>query len=327
MAIVCMLPARAQSPGRTKELAALQTRSEALNRLLETSPERFVSESLALADAYSALAKGEPAASGGAGGSRSQAMTLLGRAASVVRFAMKEPRRAIELYRRAAAMNTQHPSLAYSEEIADILQFDLKDRVAAANVLKSLRTAYPASMLGSELGAWYRWKLQWIEAEISFLETGKAFNGTIDATTLSGFMPQLYYGAGAQSVGAVLIDRSLNMFDPDAAPAAQLEAKLLAVPASHTAFLQNWIFAVRLPTPVAVRKWLDRNDPAGFWTASFLSLAAIGDRDFTNADAGGEGNVIEMLIRDSKGRPTSAALLGREYAKTHKLPPKAAARR
>jgi hypothetical protein len=324
-AVACALTVDAQSVDSSNELASLDRRRNALNELLAASPERFVSESLALADAYSALAKRDSAMSG-RGGARSHGMTLLSRAASATRFALKDPRRAIELYRRAGgAIERQHAAAAYAEEIADIQQFDLKDRAAAAATLKTLRDANAAMMQADqELGAWYRWKAQWIEAELAFLESGKSFSGTVDASALTGFIPQIYYGAGAQSVGAIRIDRSLNVYEPDAVPAAELEKKLMAVPPSHTAFLQNWIFAVRLPTPAAVQKWLTRNDPAGFWTASFLTVAAIGDRDFTEESAGGEGNVVQMLIRDKEGRPTAVALLAREYAKTHKIPAAAA---
>jgi hypothetical protein len=184
-----------------------------------------------------------------------------------------------------------------------------------------LRSAYaPFIDRDQELAAWYSWKTQWLEAEIAYLESGKPFSGEIDTRALTGFMPQLYYGAGREAMGTIA-DPALNIFNPTAVPAAELEAKLLALRPSHSTFLQTWIFATRLPNAAAVRKWLARNDPGGFWAASLLTLAAIGDRDFTDADAGGEGNVMEMLIRGEKGQPTPVALLAREYAKSHKLPP------
>lgn len=281
-----------------------------LEPLLRESPARFIEESLKLASAKDIRTE--------------EAVQLLARAASAARFVVKNPRQAIDIYGRANALHkTEFPQAggyAYAEEIADIQQFDLNDRAAAAATLEELRKLYATSPAGGESAAWFVWKAKWLDAEIAWLRSGKKFDGAIDATAMTGFIPQIYYGAGTVAMVAGTLDPAINPFDPREVPPEELEKKLSAIAPSHSTFLWTWMFAIRLPTTAAVRHWLERNDPAGYWSASMLTLAAVAERDL-EPDANPQFNVVAALIRSEEGKPTALALLAREYAKTHKLPP------
>lgn len=303
------------------EVETLEARGRKAQELRPRSPQRYVTESLALADAYAQLAR-RYAAFRPSQGAALAGVTHTMRAADAARYDLEDPRKAIEIYRRGAALQEQsHPGsgkLAFHEVIADIQQFDLGDRAAAASSLEELRKA-SATLLEprGELAAWHLWKAKWLDAEIAYLRTGKRFDGPIDATLVAGIFPQLYFGSGQATVAAGIVDPQLNPYSPVTISPAEVEQKLAALPPSHNMFLRTWIFAAYLPTAAAARQWLGRNDPGGFWTASLLTFVAVFDRDPARlADA----EVVTSLVRTQSGKPTGFALLSREYAKTHPIP-------
>ncbi len=316
---VLILAAVAAAQPAEQDRASLQKRARGLQALMQ-SPARLVEESISIADAYDALAKSDPNAI--PPGERTEIVTILRRAASASRYPLKKPAQAIELYRRADALHAQqYPAmrgLMSAEEIADIQQFDLRDRAAAAATLRQARDFFKplAANKGQELAEWYIWKANWLDAEIAYLATGKPFTGNIDAATMTGFIPQIYYGGGAASLASL----PLGIEDPESASPAEIEKKLAEQPASHSTFLRTWMYAARLATPAAVQKYLSSNDPGGYWTASLLTLAAVAERDL-DADADPRSNVVAALIRTESNQPTAIALLAREYAKKHRLPP------
>lgn len=322
--LMFMLSAIATAQPAEKELASLRKRAEALNQWQQQSPARFVEESLALADEYDRLAKRDPDVKQGRGDQGAMVM-ILRRAASASRYQLRKPAQAIDLYRRAGALQAQQypPSggLAFGDDIADIQQFDLRDRVAAAATLRRLRDLYkPQPGSRNEMADWYVWKAKWIDAEIAWLESGKPYTGNIEAAAMIGFIPQFYFGGGADSLAGVPLDPALNMYESGSLPAAEIERKLSALPPSHSTFLRTWMFATHLSTPAAVQKWLTRNDPGGYWAASLLTLAAVAERDLDPSE-NPRSNVVASLIRTESNQPTAIALLAREYAKKHRLPP------
>lgn len=304
-----------QEKSMDEELARLQRRREAL-LLGQVPPDRFLPESEKLANEY--LALGKRYAVSQSHGVRSEAGAILTDAALFARMKTKDARKAIELYRRAATIHGS--ALTFHEEIADTYQFDLGDLAAAAATLKELQpTMGQALNSDHEMADWWAWKAKWLEAEIAYLEKGERFTGDISATEMSGFIPQLYVGAG--QVSTLLIDPALNPFAETTLTPTEIEKKLIGVPPSHATFLRTWRFATGLPGKASARRWLERNDPAGFWTASLLTLAAVAERDLDKS-ADPRFDVVASIIKKPSGEPTPFALLGREYAKTHRLPEK-----
>jgi hypothetical protein len=79
----------------TREAEALRVQVRALEPLRKEAPQRFIDESLKLADAYTALGKRYTAVSQSKG-VRGEAVTILTRAAAAARYDLKQPRKAIE---------------------------------------------------------------------------------------------------------------------------------------------------------------------------------------------------------------------------------------
>ena len=235
---------------------------------------------------------------------------------------MHDPRKAIELYRRAAELHGRDTPpgspLVMNEEIADIQQFDLHDNAAAAATLDALRSLSATFSSRDELAAWYAWKNRWLDAEAKYLRTGKRFTGPLSPEQASGIVAQLYYGgAGALDFE---ISPGLNPYEPTQLTPQEIEKRLAALPASHGMFQLTWIFATQLPTATAARKWLERNDPGGFWMESLLTIAEAADRRAgTKTDS---SDPIAMLVRTRDGRPTGFALLARERAKAPRATPR-----
>jgi len=276
----------------------------------ETDPKKYVEAS---------IVRIEKMATSQSKGVRADAMSEMMKLAAFARSTMRDPRLAIDLYRRAAkiqrALYGGAKPIGMNDRIADIEQFDLGDRKAAAAHLRELRALYRDE--DGEFANYNRWTQRWLDAEIAWLEEGKTFDGSLIAKEMAGFYMHLFYGAGAEITNGEPIDPALNPYSPPRLTSAEMEKKLQAFRPSHANFLRHYQFAVQM-SPGALRTWLTRNDPAGFWRASFLALGAIGDRVPVPAEGEGGDFLVSLVRKD--GKPTALALLAREYAKTHAIP-------
>jgi hypothetical protein len=207
------------------------------------------------------------------------------------------------------------------EQIADIYEFDLKDRAAAAATLRQLRDAVARMPRQShaDYAAWDGWRKKWLDAEIVFLENGRRFDGSLTVADLAAFQQQIFFGAGAATTNGEA-DVAFNIYNvPERLPAATRD-KLLRLPGSRATFLRTWLYAVRLESAADARTWIERNDPAGFWAASMLMLAAVTDRAIGKGAGDTKHDIGAMIVRSPSGQVTGMALVAREYAKTHALP-------
>jgi hypothetical protein len=301
------------------EVERLDAREAKLRALQTTAPERFVAESLRLAEDYMRVGETYRAVRQSVG-ARGKAFTLARTAAMFARFKLRNPKNAIELCRRAAEfMTSDNPKAgphALDEEVADIYQFDLHDYAAAIQSLNAMRPLYSKAD-GGEFAQWYAWKSKWLDAETAFLKTGKRFAGSLSGDEAAGFIGQIYFTSAG--LGELGLDPALNPYNATTTTLtpAEIETKLAALLPSHSTFQMTWIFATHLP-PAAARKWLDRNDPGGYWSASLLTLAAMADQKAGTTYVGSDP--LSMIVRTPEGKPTGLALLAREYAKTHVVP-------
>ncbi|MEA2237244.1 MAG: hypothetical protein QOC81_1968 [Thermoanaerobaculia bacterium] len=242
--------------------------------------------------------------------------------ADFARTKLHAPARAISIYQRAEGHVAKgRPVFGMHDLIADIYEFDLNDRAAAAATFRQLRDAYAGmpKQRRADYAAWDGWKKKWLDAEIAFLENGRRFEGALTAADLTGFQQQIYFGAGMVITNGEP-DASFNPYEaPDTLPAATHD-KLLRIPGSHTTFLRVWLYAVRLRSTADARAWIERNDRAGFWADSLLTLAAVTDRLSKEEQGNPRRDVGAMIVRLPSGDVTGMALLGREYAKSHALP-------
>lgn len=322
----------ANSPPRTEaELTAaaepIQSELRKINSLRETSPARYVEASVAAAERLASVADEFRSVSQSVG-LRMEAMSQLMKTADFTRLRLHDPRRAIALYERAAALHSvQYPDskgLAMNEQIADIYEYDLKDFRAAASALRAIRRSGTDRSSGRrDYDLWGKWYQRWIDAELSFLEDGKQFTGEITSDDLAGFTQTLMFRAGAETTNGDPLGADLNIYSLPATLSVETKDKVLGLPASHSMFLKTWMFASRFRTAEDARQWLMKNDQAGFWRACLLTLTAEADRfSPTNGSA---GKMVSMLARTSDRAATGFALLSREYAKNHVIPKLAAA--
>jgi hypothetical protein len=182
-----------------------------------------------------------------------QAESSYSKLADLVRFRLKDPKRAIALYRKAAETHrVAFPAGAgsfASIDIGDIYQFDLKDKkLAAAEYEKFLQ-----SLAGAPARAEFAWMRAWLTHELAYLRNGTRFNGAVSVQEADAFRAFLYFfGTGETNRG---------------------EPATLASPASHLTFARTFAAAAQLTDEKKLSEWLTRNDPAGYWRASYLSLA------------------------------------------------------
>lgn len=328
LAIAAALSAAAgeslSQPEMNKAVAALEGRLPAIVRLKETAPENYVNAMLAWIDDLTHIAEKYASVSQSYGVRHRASMELM-RLADYARTKLHSPERAIAIYRRAEAQSAKEQplggSLALHEQIADVYEFDLNDRPSAAATFRQLRdaTGNVPKQTRADYAAWWEWKRKWLDAEIAFLENGRRFEGRLTAADLAGFQQQIYFGVGIVTTNGE-VDASLNPYNvPDRLPAATRE-KILRLPGSHTTFLHTWVYAVRLESAADARVWIERNDPAGFWTASMLTLAAVVDAMSEKERGDPKRDVGAMIVRTPTGQVTGLAILGREYAKKHALP-------
>jgi hypothetical protein len=195
-------------------------------------------------------------------GKQKQAEAATVEAGDIARYKLRDPRRAIELYRRASALHKEnferHPPVVYLDLVADVLEFDLHDAPAAVAQLRTYGLGVKNTM-------------PWVEAEIFWLEhNGKQFTGDLSTTEIVAFARLLFLLTARGGNNTSLFDPVLNVFNPPEIDAQELQFKLEALPPSHAMFARTYLFAVNLPLP-ALSAWLLRNDPGG--------LLALGTSD------------------------------------------------
>jgi hypothetical protein len=315
------------------ELETLRSQRNAIERSFLTDPQTAVDEAVSCAEQLVAVAQKHKGASRYVG-EHGGAVSLLVAAAEVSRIRLHDPNKAITLYRRAAELTAREragASNAFDEQIADIQYFDLHDGKAAAATLRALRPLYaePRSR-DDEMYAAVCWKLRWIDAELAFLERGERFSGALTSDEVTGALMTLYYGAGglehvldpsltssaAPSDPSLDLSRGAEALEPSP---EQIEAALSRLPPARAVFFGTYLFAMQM-SESALRSWLSRNDPAGFISASLLTIAAILDAHQASGDEPTERSGFDVLVRRSSGEPTSLALLARDYAETHSIP-------
>lgn len=168
--------------------------------------------------------------------------------AHFVRFRMKKPQRAIELYRAAERAGMPFGALG----VADTYQVDLGDKARALSEYRRMLAQVRAAPLpGNDLeGSMQAWGLRWLTHQVAYLAEGKRFSGTLGREDIGGAGTALMWGAGA---GQPTIDFG--------------ERSVFALAARASEILQGGGKKPVLPA-------LDRMDPAGYATACLLALAA-----------------------------------------------------
>lgn len=315
--------ASAQS-GTQQQIQLLQQQFPAIDALKNSNPARYVAESLRWVDQYEhALAKYPELQKNP--GLATPVTGVYMRLGDFARLRQREPKQAIDYYRRGGlALQRLIPSVgptSLNEQIADVYEFDLHDYPSSAAALKPLYVgeAKLPRIDRPDYAAWARWRQRWYQAEIAFLEHGTHFNGSVTFDDIGGIEQQLFF-VGGMLANEQLLDPSLNPQSDKWLAPADYEKKVMALPPSHSMFMRTYLFATRMGNVASFRTWLDRNDPAGFWKASFLAYAAAADRAMSANARDTRLQFATMLLRNRSGQPSVLTIVAREYAKTHAIP-------
>ncbi|HZF18139.1 MAG TPA: hypothetical protein VE008_00375 [Burkholderiales bacterium] len=208
---------------------------------------------------------------------------------NTVRFKLKQPNKAIELYAAGEKVGDSL-ALTLAAAAADTYQFDLHDK---AKALKEYQRAQvkvhrtPTSTNDIEVGI-ARWAANWLTYQIDYLKTGKTFSGTIGQEDIGGAGLILYFSAGTDMqddylglapihrllMGATSRDGQLNpTFSRN-----EIGQKLERLPPSGVTLLRTVMLLTLLPDAEAILRYLEKHDPAGYASACFLALVEMVDR-------------------------------------------------
>jgi hypothetical protein len=202
----------------------------------------------------------------------------------VVRFRMKRPAEALDEYAESERFGGKLGGLG----IADTRQHELRDKAGAIAQYRKLLAELSAQpeTRGDEQ-ALGRWMIRWLQAQVRYLESGETFTGTIGRDELAGGMMMGMAGFAGQAGKDDPFDlKPLYVIAEGALsekPAREVDrrevARVLAtVPTSAFALMRTAWFVGLLPDAGSILAYLERQDPAGFATASIFGVVEHAQR-------------------------------------------------
>lgn len=191
-----------------------------------------------------------------------------------VRFRMKRPREALDLY--AASQRSDGRLGGYA--VADTLQFDLRERERALAEYRKLQVeASKASAKGGrEEQAIAHWAQRWLAAQVHYLVTGKAFSGSVGLEDVSGAGMWLFLGGaagGREDVFGLAVIQ-----DPRPDP-KEVTRVLQALPASGFVLMRTAGLVGVMLDARSILAYLDRQDPAGYASATLFGVVEMAERE------------------------------------------------
>jgi len=274
--------ARRRDAQRSAELERRRQKLEAtLDRpareLVESDPKRFITEEAATLPPLEALLV-EYADARAAAGLRSQLVGEYLLLASVARFRLHDPQRALTLYEKASSLSPENEASVAGFAIGDTWEFDLSDARRALEAygasLANVRSAIAKAKQPEE----YRFFLDWwagtLEHELRFLKQGGPFSGRLPRSEAAGmYLGALFLGGPASAYVPELfaLQRAGGLERLDR---VKVTSTLRALPASHLLLLGTIPLLAFLP-PAEIVDYLERQDPGRYWAASLLTTAVL----------------------------------------------------
>lgn len=228
------------------------------------------------------------------------------------RYARRDPRAAIALLRDVAKAFDRAPPEAPRSllhwQVADILDFDLRDREGAAVQMEEEAALSRASLAraGGQEALFAEGFVEWMQAEASYLRSGTRAHGRPTEAMRAGVGMVMYLNAangGHPALRALLAEVKSGTRKPGAGEQAKVVATLAGLPPSRANLFVMLSLAAYFPDEASMRQYLDRHDPAGAVSLVLLDLLVQVDR----AEAcgrGGGGSVMAGLC-DDLSRPYS----------------------
>lgn len=275
--------AEQQRRGREKEFDAKRTALYAarntVQKLKDAQPEQYVTGYLDFLKGKERLAQ-EYADLPSAAGLRSETANDYVNLGHLVRFKLRQPARALEIYASAERLENQLPAVF---SLADFYQFEMRDKAKALAEYERMRELLQrARTSGNDMEAGFgNWAKNWLTHQVEYLKTGKTFSGAVTRDEIAGPAMLMYFGAGFARendyLGLGPLNRMLSEATSGKADAPQLDRKTIAetlnaLPPSSMTLMGSVALMTLMPDAGAILNFLARHDPAGYATAGFFAL-------------------------------------------------------
>jgi hypothetical protein len=290
-----------------EELSTLDRQATQISALRQSNPVEYLRQKLDNIAKHQALAQ-KYKGSYDAGHIETELPRQYAELADLARYRLADPRRAIELYQRAASPSGRDTAV----DIADTYQFDLNDR---ANALKAYRQAIERlrATQGSAQGestVLMPLLLKSYQAQVDQLESGKRYSAAPSMDDLQACQVwMLYAGGGSGSMPPQT--PAIEALRAKASQKVDMDAVFRAMPRSTVLLQQSFILMQEVREPAVLTDYFARSDPSGFWTAHMLGLINV---SLARRDG---GSAAEHPISAEAGMPAPRALIetARRYAR------------
>ncbi|MGD0949952.1 MAG: hypothetical protein ABSA52_21310 [Candidatus Binatia bacterium] len=244
------------------------------------------------------------------------------------RFALRRPREALSFYEKAIESIPAEQQALIHIALADLYQFELGDSEKAIaeyeRVLAGLEQQAQAAPQQDEpvMRPWSTW----LGREIEFLKTGVPFSGVIGRNDVAQiFMViMLYTSPGLEDVAA--IDSRLEQLvrpDPKQARPSVDGAKVAQVldtlPSSRL-ILARTVYLLPYLSVDTILRYLDRQDPARFLSASLLGAAVMEESQLPSGEAARDRRDFDLFppatLRDAAGKKGALVVAAASFART-----------
>jgi hypothetical protein len=279
--------------------------SEATRKLRDSDPDRYVAGMRTYLGGLEELAREyekQPGAIGARGDIASDYLEL----GHFVRFTRKRPKEALELYAAAQRNGDRLGDFA----VADTVQFDLREPKRALEEYRKLSGAVASARpaRNPKEANMNRWAQSWLAAQVQYLESGKTFSGTVEPGDVESAAIVLYSRGGAQpdTFNLAALRSTLTPTGPDGKRTVvnhrEVARVLEGLPVSSFVLMQTLDLLAAMPDSRSILAFLARHDPAGFASASYFGMVDLAAREgqpgspavelFALADRGAKPNPV-----------------------------------
>lgn len=244
------------------------------------------------------------------------------------RFALRHPQEALGFYEKGLAVSAPQQQLPIHIMLADLYEFELGDSARAIAEYDSVLVALEreAQEVPPGQGAAVQPRLTWIDREIDYLKTGNPFSGPIGRDDVGQVFMAVMLLATPQLEDMGLFDQLRGQFvrQESTSPRPMVDgakvAELLDTLPTSRLILVGTVQFLPYLSPDAILRYLSRQDPARFLSASLLGAAVMMESQLPVAGTGA-GHSDSILfppeaLRDEAGNKGSLVSAAASFTRT-----------
>jgi tetratricopeptide (TPR) repeat protein len=308
------------------ELRRRSAALEPIRYLRQGNPEEYVRRYQELLKVWEADGRAHP--------DRERRITLTNsigfeylRLGTFTRFALRRFQEALSFYEKASEFVPAEQQWLIHIARADLYQFELRDSGKAIaeyeRVLAPLEQQARAAPQRDESGM--QPSLTWIAREIDYLKTGVPFSGVIGRSDVGQIFMVImgYTNPGLDDVGAIdsRLEQLVRSDATQARPSvdgAKLAEVLDTLPSSRLILARTVYLLPYLPVD-AILRYLDRQDPGHFLSASLLGAAVLEESQLPSGEAARDGRDFDLFppaaLRDAAGKKGTLVVAAASFAR------------